>query len=250
MRAWKAWRPSSQPMPRRRPATPMRDLADEVPADPRPGVGQPEAAGQQQQGQVHEREGEPVVEPGLRGEGEPDVVVLVRRPRRPRPRPVDVLGERLAHLHVGGQHRVGRRERWRRAAARPPVPGRRPTSRAAWCRGWSAAWRPGAGARPATRCATTPRPQVQHRSMARPTPMRETSTVNSVTWVMSSRLSSARGSGRPQGQQADSRPTPTSTIGGDSATRRVSVRQECRQQQGQAEEEIDRGARHRGRLAS
>ena len=70
-----------------------------------------EAAGQQQQGEVHEREGEPVVEPGLGGEREPDVVVLVAAPRRrSSPSAVDVLGERLAHLHVGGQHRVGRGE--------------------------------------------------------------------------------------------------------------------------------------------
>ena len=94
LRAWKAWRPSSQPTARRRPATPTTILPTTYQPSQLAGVGEAEPAGHQQQGEVHEREGEPVVEPGLGGEREPDVVVLVAVPpsgpspsgRRRRPR--------------------------------------------------------------------------------------------------------------------------------------------------------------------
>jgi hypothetical protein len=58
--------------------------------------------------------------------------------------------------------------------------------------------------------------------MARPTPIRETSTVNSVTcrtrsrWSCGSRLISSTIGSRPKAI-----PTPTSTIGGERAIRRV-----------------------------
>ena len=76
--------PTEQPAHREADGDAERDLADDVPADPRADVQDREAAGQQQQGQVHEGERQPVVEARLGGEGEADVVVLGRDSRRPR----------------------------------------------------------------------------------------------------------------------------------------------------------------------
>jgi hypothetical protein len=60
------------------------------------------------------------------------------------------------------------------------------------------------------------------RSIARPTPMRETSTVNSVTCVMSTRWScGSRLVPSASGSSPTPMPTATSTIGGESAMRWV-----------------------------
>lgn len=57
-----------------------RDLADQVPADPAGRVGDREAAGRgDQQREVDEGEREPVVEAGLGGQREADLVVLLVR---------------------------------------------------------------------------------------------------------------------------------------------------------------------------
>ena len=88
------------------------DLAHDVPPDPRRSLADAEPAGQQQEGQVDEGEGQAVVEPGLRGQRESDVVVLLGAVvlLGGRVRVVEVLGERLADLDVGGQDGIGRRE--------------------------------------------------------------------------------------------------------------------------------------------
>ena len=129
----KAWRPSSQPTARPT-SDAERDLADDVPAEPGARVREAEAAGEEEQRQVHEGEGEPVVEPGLGGEREADVVVLVAAPRRPRPR--RRRRPRSAARRPARRRRArGRSGRARHpAAARPPAPARPPTSRAAPCR--------------------------------------------------------------------------------------------------------------------
>jgi hypothetical protein len=63
----------------------------------------------------------------------------------------------------------------------------------------------------------------RRRSIASPTPISETSTVNSVTWVMrkwwsrGSRLTASSSGSRPMAM-----PTATSTIGGETGTRRTS----------------------------
>ena len=166
------------------------DLADQVPADPLEGPAGHRALGRQQDRGVHERERQAVVEPGLGGQGEPELVGLVD---------LVVAGLRAGDLHVGGEHRVGRRERRRRAAAPRPAPGRPPSRAARPPRCVSGI---ADGEQPPGGCSTGPSDDrlrsSSGRSMARPTPISATSTTSSVTCSIAARFSCGS-SGRPSG---------------------------------------------------
>ena len=180
--------PGQRPSRRRRRRPPRRRSCRRRSHASHPGDPVREAAGAgEQHRQVHEGEGQPVVEPGLAGQGEADLVVLVDLSSRRRPRALAVVGP--ADLDVGGEHRVGRRQggtEQQRGRQRPP-PGdpRRSRATPATVSGMAIAEQP-PGRRPGA-----PRPDQSRarsgRSSASPTPMSETSTVNSVMCVMAGR---------------------------------------------------------------
>ena len=187
-----------------------RDLAHGVPGQPLPPPAGDRALAGQQDGRHHEREGQPVVEPRFGGECEADLVLLAGLP---------VPRGRRAHLDVGGQHRVGRRQhRAQQECGRGGEPGQ-PAQSA------TAAMDTGIATARSRQVAdqlaqVSRRRRTRGRSRARPTPISATITVSSVTCSIVSRL--ACGSrGRPSGSgvRPSTSPTPTSTIGADSAHR-------------------------------
>ena len=90
-----------------------RDLADDVPGEPRADPAEHRAAGGHQHRGVDEGEGEAVVQPGLGREREPHLAGLAAHGRVLRVRQVlrGLVRDRRAgpaDLHVGGEHRVRR----------------------------------------------------------------------------------------------------------------------------------------------
>ncbi len=161
-----------QPPDQRADEEPEHDLADQVPRNP---LDDPRARGalrgQVDRG-VHEREGQPVVETGLRGEREPDLVPFVASSVRPPARPQGRRPRRhpahppARHLRAPG--------RWvpapRPAATRSPDRGRGPTSPAATPPRCSRASPPAAAARspPSAASRSVGRAAAAGRGPARP----------------------------------------------------------------------------------
>ena len=171
VRARKACRRSSQPTarPTRTPRTILPTTYQPSQA-PRPRGRSRRPAGA---GPGARREGQPVVEPGLGGEGEPDVVASCAShvPVALASSTSSVSGS-PTWTSEAAPGRSGRARR--RAAARPPAPVRRPTSRAPHAEDGQ---RHGDRQQPPHRRPAPPRPprpQVQVRSIARPTPISDT----------------------------------------------------------------------------
>ena len=175
---------------------------------------------------------------------------------------VDVVGQRLADLDVGGEHRVGRgedgaqqqRDGGREPGHPPPDDGDAQDGERHRHEQQPPHRRPGAPGAPPARS--------RGRSMARPTPISATSTVNSVTCVIArwswSRLAWEGGVGgggsrparvvlRLHADVAGERQESQRHAHPDQHHRRRQrdaaggLRQDDREQQGQAEEEVDRG---------
>ena len=129
---------------------------------------------------VGERKGEPVVEPGLRGQREPHLVLAA------------LLVGGLAHLHIRGQHRVGRgdrrRQQDRRGRRQPQQPAQPSRATTTMDNGIVMA---------SSRQVVAHRRQPTGRSRARPAPISATITHTSVRCTVTVPCSNGLGSGSP-----------------------------------------------------
>ena len=223
-----------------------RDLAQDVPPQPRTRVERGEAAREQQEREVDEREGQAVVETGLGGEREPDVVVLLVALLVVRV--VDVVGQRLTDLHVRGEDGIGRGQH---GTEQERDRGREPRHPPAEQRGAGDGERHRHQQQPPDRRPRgdrAPRPEVEGAVDREPDAHQrdqdgELGDVgDQLTVVLRLQAHHVR-----QRQQPEEHPDTDQHHRGRERDASRHLRQHDGQEQGQAEEEVDRAAGHRSR---